>query len=121
MIVDVPTDKIAACQCGFKPPTYSIAYGRTPYAIHCQTCDKSLHGGHNDPQEMFDLWERLVAPRIDTGVVYDIRYRGRTKDCAYDEEVDFKKPRVFEVRCMGLFVHGAALRAPRKDQIQHPR
>ena len=118
MIIDEPTDKIVPCQCGFKPTSYSIAYGREPYGIHCPTCDKSLSGGRNNPQQMFDLWERLVAPRIDTCISYNIHYQ--ETDC-YGDVRYFKIPRVFESRCMGLFKAGKPLRAPRKDQKQHPK
>ena len=120
MIVDVPTDKIVPCQCGHKPLTYSIAYGRTPYGIWCPTCRKGLSGGHNDPQEMFDLWERLVAPRINTDISYRIRYQVKDRDWG-DGYRWLKKPQVVETRCMGLYDEGKPLRAPRKDQKQHPK
>lgn len=38
MIVDFPCICLAPCRCGFKPTSYSVAYGRRPYDVFCPTC-----------------------------------------------------------------------------------
>lgn len=34
------TDELIPCQCGFKPDSYKVYYGRTPYDVICPVCHK---------------------------------------------------------------------------------
>jgi hypothetical protein len=100
MIIDEDTDGIEVCQCGHKPTQYSIAYGRTPYSIHC-ACGKSLHGGCDEPEWFFSFWNDYVR-HVKTTASYGLRYED-------NDRCRLETPLIYETSCMGLFTVGKAL------------
>lgn len=56
MQVDVETDKLRECFCGYRPKYYTVGYGRTPYSVYCEGCgNKSGYRG-GIPQNIIDHW-----------------------------------------------------------------
>ncbi len=66
MIVEVKTDELNKCQCGFKPDHYTIGYSRTPYNVYCPVCKKGTNMAKcyvTDHQEnLIDYWNSHIAP-----------------------------------------------------------
>lgn len=90
MIIDEPTDEILPCECGFKPTSYAIAYGPTPYSIFCKGCRKSLHGGTGSSSHFFGYWNKYVRQVKSPNTMYGIHYS------------EWYMPLVFKTRFMGL-------------------
>lgn len=55
--VEIKTDQLNPCLCGFNPDHYTIAYGRTPYIVWCPNCQKrNLQGVGGNGQNIIDHW-----------------------------------------------------------------
>jgi hypothetical protein len=61
MIQDFKSNDIMPCQCGYRPEFYTVAYGTTPYSIHCKNCKKSLHGGYGSVDSFITVWNYIYA------------------------------------------------------------
>lgn len=59
------TDKLKPCQCGYKPDSYNVWYGRTPYNIVCENCKKQLASAKcqvtGSSLHLFDYWNNHIA------------------------------------------------------------
>ena len=64
--VDIETDELNTCECGFKPTHYTIAYGKTPYDVYCEGCKKQTNryrsiGGHHS--NVINFWNEIAPLR----------------------------------------------------------
>lgn len=64
-ILDCETSELKDCVCGHKINSYSLAYGSTPYSIHCHGCGKDMHDGAYLVTEavanLIDYWNNHLA------------------------------------------------------------
>ena len=66
-IVDFKTDKLKPCICGNKIESYGLAYGSTPYLLHCKGCGKSINDTPylvtGNDENLFSLWNDHIADK----------------------------------------------------------
>lgn len=61
MDVEIKTDLLLPCLCGYKPDHYKIAYGRKPYFIWCPVCQKQNWKSLGDlPINIINKWNNNV-------------------------------------------------------------
>lgn len=66
-IVDFKSDKFKICVCGGTIAEYGLAYGPTPYLLHCDRCGKDINSTAylitGDPENLYDYWNNHMADK----------------------------------------------------------
>jgi len=65
--MDIKSDEFKPCCCGGEITEYGLAYGHTPYLLHCNGCGKDINDtaylitGNNE--NLYDYWNNHMADK----------------------------------------------------------
>ena len=89
MIVDIKTDELLPCLCGFKPDHYSIAYGSTPYDVFCPNCKKqftfSKYAVTGNKENAIHYWNNYIRLKTIEEIEFDYEHAKGERKAEEDE------------------------------------